>query len=174
MHNHYKQKYTGQLHRVHPLIPKSALSYYMGLPWLKLLASVPHVSGTRHTCVSSARERTGRGRWEHQHTTGDGMQHCTSCIAGVQSMLLPSAAPPHWGFLCAGTWPLRKGKVLPLLSEWSLSRKIVQMGFQSSPWVFVKDFILTRVGYTRYCFIHNSELGHHLITFASEWQSLTR
>jgi len=31
----------------------------------------------------------------------------------------------------------------------------------------VKDFILTQVGYTRYCFIHNSELGHHL----SEWPS---
>jgi len=29
----------------------------------------------------------------------------------------------------------------------------------------VKNFILTRVGYTRFCFIHNSELGHHL----SEW-----
>jgi len=31
----------------------------------------------------------------------------------------------------------------------------------------VKDFTVTRVGYTRYCFIHNSELGHHL----GEWQS---
>jgi len=34
----------------------------------------------------------------------------------------------------------------------------------------VKNFILTRVGYTRFCFIHNSELGHHL----SEWPSWTR
>jgi len=31
----------------------------------------------------------------------------------------------------------------------------------------VKDFILTRVGYTRYCFIHNSEFVRHL----SEWPS---
>ena len=38
------------------------------------------------------------------------------------------------------------------------------------PSPLVKNFILTRMGYTRYCFIHNSELGHHL----SEWQSLTR
>jgi len=35
-------------------------------------------------------------------------------------------------------------------------------------WQSVKNFILIRVGYTRYCFIHNSELCHHL----SEWQSL--
>jgi len=34
----------------------------------------------------------------------------------------------------------------------------------------VKDFTVTQVGYTRYFFIHNSELGHHL----SEWQSSTR
>lgn len=58
--------------------------------------------GQEHASVSSARERTGRGSWAHQHRMGDGMQHRYSRIAGVQSMPLPSVTQPHCGFLCAG------------------------------------------------------------------------
>lgn len=90
--------------------------------------------GEECACVSSAREKTNRARWEHQPHNEDEVQHHQSHTANAQSTSLPPVEATSLGIsLCRHLSNKKRGKVLLLFSGWSLYLKTVKMGFQSSP-----------------------------------------